>query len=96
MTRSLRLREEWRGLYTRVFGKLADSVQMIDVAAAQGIAAVGFVTIPEKMDLFWALRRGGVEIRWEPRDSQSPSCLGFSGEPGPFHRCHPGHGVAAA
>ena len=36
-------------------------------ALAQGFAAGGVVTISGKMDLFWALCRGGVEIGWTDR-----------------------------
>jgi hypothetical protein len=42
--------------------KLADSGQNYHLALAQGFAAGGVVTISGKMDLFWALCRGGVEI----------------------------------
>ena len=50
-------------VYRRVLAKLADSVQKYRSALAQGFAAGGVVTISGKMDLFWALCRGGVEIR---------------------------------
>jgi hypothetical protein len=45
-----------------VWEKLADSGQKNPCATTQGFAAVGIVTISGKMEIFWALCRGGVEI----------------------------------
>jgi hypothetical protein len=50
------------GLYTMVLAKPGCSEQKYRLALAQGFAATGVVTISVKMELFWALCRGGVEI----------------------------------
>lgn len=54
------MHEQAGGLYTRVLVKPANSGQIYRLILLQGFAVKGFVTISEKMELFWALCRGGV------------------------------------
>lgn len=54
------LREQAGGLYTIVLAKPADSGQSFPSMLSQGFAAGEVATICGKMELFWALCRGGV------------------------------------
>src|SRR5262249_12602782 len=59
---TIRCADGARGLYTRVLGKLACSGQKYRSTAAEVFGAAGVATISGKIELFWALCRGGVEI----------------------------------
>ena len=57
--------------------KLANSGQNYRSTSAQGFAAVEVVTISGKMDLFWALCRGEVEIWGRHRSRHATKWLRF-------------------
>lgn len=62
------LREVVGRVYTMVLAKLINSGQNYRSALSQGFAAVRVVAILGKIELFWALYSGQVEIAWAGSD----------------------------